>query len=110
MQVFIGMWKPRSSWHALSRAQRTAYLSKVTALTRLRLGATAESLAWGENSHEASAGQWQYFCVWRFANADAGDAYLQVLAENGWNEYFETESLRGEPKTPLDVMTRHVMV
>ena len=38
MQVFIGMWKPKNSWHALSQAERTAYLSKVTALTRLRLG------------------------------------------------------------------------
>ncbi|MFO1344019.1 DUF6616 family protein [Casimicrobium huifangae] len=110
MQVFIGMWKPRNSWHALSQAERTAYLSKVTALTRLRLGPKAESVAWGENNHAATAEQWKYFCVWRFANTDVGDAYLQVLAENGWNDYFDTESLRGEPKTPFDVMTRHVMV
>ena len=39
-----------------------------------------------------------------------GDAYLAVLNENGWNEYFETQSLRGDAKTPFDVMTQHVLL
>ena len=110
MQVFIGMWKPRDTWLALSQSQRTAYLSKVTAFTRLRLGSKAESIAWGENRHPASAAQWRYFCVWRFPTAEMGEAYLRVLNENGWNEYFETESLRGDAKTPFDVMTQHVLL
>jgi len=110
MQVFIGMWKPTGKWMEMSQTARTAYLSKVTALTRLRLGNKAESIAWGENNHTPSAEQWRYFCVWRFPNPDMGDAYLEVLAENGWNDYFETISVRGEPKTPFDVMTRHVLV
>ena len=110
MQVFIGMWKPTGKWMEMSQTARTAYLSKVTALTRLRLGNKAESIAWGENNHIPSAEQWRYFCVWRFPNPDMGDAYLEVLAENGWNDYFETISVRGEPKTPFDVMTRHVLV
>jgi hypothetical protein len=110
MQVFIGMWKPTGKWLELSQPARTAYLSKVTALTRLRLGNKAESIAWGENNHSPSAAQWQYFCVWRFPSPDMGDAYLSVLAENGWNDYFDTVSVRGEPKTPFDVMTRHVLV
>jgi len=110
MQVFIGMWKPTGKWMEMSQTARTAYLSKVTALTRLRLGNKAESIAWGENNHTASADQWRYFCVWRFPNPDMGDAYLEVLAENGWNDYFDTVSVRGEPKTPFDVMTRHVLV
>lgn len=110
MQVFIGMWKAKDTWLALSQPQRTAYLSKVTAVTRLRLGNKAESIAWGENRHEATAAQWMFFCVWRFPTAEMGDAYLAVLNENGWNEYFETQSLRGDAKTPFDVMTQHVLL
>lgn len=110
MHVFVGMWKPKASWLALSQPARTAYLSKVTALTRLRLGPKAEPLAWSENTHESSAERWQFFCVWRFEKSELGDAYLSVLNDNGWNDYFETESLRGAPKTPFDVMTRHVLL
>ena len=110
MQVFIGLWKPKPSWLALSQPARTAYLSKVTAVTRLRLGNKAEAVAWGQNNHEPTADRYQYFCVWRFPNAEMGDAYLSVLAENGWNDYFETDSVRGDPKTPFDVMTQHVLI
>ena len=110
MQVFIGLWKPKSSWLALSQPARTAYLSKVTALTRLRLGSKAEALAWGRNDHTPTADRYQFFCVWRFPDEATGDAYLSVLAENGWNEYFETDSVRGDPKTPFDVMTQHVLL
>ncbi len=110
MHIFVGMWKPKPAWLTLSQPARTAYLSKVTALTRLRLGAKAESVAWSENTHAPSAAQWHFFCVWRFPSPELGDAYLDVLGENGWNDYFETESLRGAPKTPFDVMTRHVLL
>ena len=110
MHIFVGMWKPKATWLALSQPARTAYLSKVTALTRLRLGAKAESVAWSENTHHGTAEKWHFFCVWRFASPELGDAYLDVLNENGWNEYFETEILRGAPKTPFDVMTRHVLL
>jgi haloalkane dehalogenase len=110
MQVFIGMWKPKSNWLALSQPARTAYLSKVTAQTRLRLGSAAEALAWGENTHAESSGKWQFFCVWRFPDPAMVDAYLDVLNETGWNDYFATESLTGVPKSPFDVMTRHVLL
>ncbi len=110
MHVFVGMWKPKAGWLALSQPARTAYLSKVTALTRLRLGAKAEPVAWSENTHATTADKWHFFCVWRFVSPELGDAYLDVLAQNGWDDYFETESLRGEPKTPFDVMTRHVLL
>ena len=39
-----------------------------------------------------------------------GQAYIDVLAENGWNDYFATESVRGDPKTPFGVMTQHVLL
>jgi hypothetical protein len=110
MRVLIGVWKPRDNWLALAQPARTAYLSRVSALTRLRLGSGAESLAWGENLHPDTSGQWRFFCVWRFARDDMSDAYLSVLADNGWNDYFDTETICGEPKTPFDVMTRHVLV
>jgi len=110
MQVFIGLWKPTSKWQQLSQTARTAYLSKVTALTRLRLGNKAESIAWGENTRQSTSGVWQFFCVWRFPSTEECDIYLEVLSANGWNDYFDTVSVQGEPKTPFDVMTRHVLI
>ena len=55
MHIFVGMWKPKATWLAMSQPARTAYLSKVTALTRLRLGAKAEPVAWSENTHTGTA-------------------------------------------------------
>ena len=110
MQLFIGLWKPKPSWLALSQPARTAYLSKVTALTRLRLGSKAEAIAWGQNDHADTAVRYQFFCVWRFPDPTMGQAYIDVLAENGWNDYFATESIHGAPKTPFDVMTQHVLL
>jgi hypothetical protein len=108
MQIFVGMWCPNQKWHAMSAAARTAYLSKVSAATRLRLGGEAEAIAWSKNADESSAEKWTFFCVWRFPNRDMGAKYLAILAENGWNDYFETESLYGDTKTPFDVLTQHV--
>jgi hypothetical protein len=108
MQVFIGMWTPNDKWRAMSAPARTAYLSKVTASTRLRLGGEAESIAWGQNIDASSSDKWSFFCVWRFPNREMGAKYLSILEENDWNEYFETESIYGDPKTPFDVLTQHV--
>lgn len=110
MQLFIGLWKPKQSWLELSQPARTAYLSKVTALTRLRLGSKAEAIAWGKNDCAETAARYQFFCVWRFPDPSMGQAYIDVLAENGWNDYFDTDSIHGAPKTPFDVMTQHVLL
>ncbi len=110
MQIFIGMWKPTEKWFAMGAAARTAYLSKVSAATRLRLGGDAESIAWCHNDDTTSTAQWKFFCVWRFPRRDMSDQYLSILNDNGWNDYFVTESLRGDPKTPFDVLTQHVTI
>ena len=75
--------------------------SKVTALTRLRLGPKLPSR--GGESHEASM---EVRCVGMLPGRMV---FIRVPNENGWNDYFDT-FLVGEPKTPFDVMTRHVMV
>ena len=36
--------------------------------------------------------------------------YIDVLSENGWNDYFATESIHGAPKTPFAVKTQHVLL
>ncbi len=110
MQVFVGIWRPTEAWHAMSKPARTAYLSKVSAATRLRLGSKAESIAWVENVNAESAERTQFFCVWRFPDEAMGKHYLAVLADHQWNDYFATESFYGAPKTPFDVMTKHVML
>jgi hypothetical protein len=110
MQVFVGIWRPTEQWLSLSRPARTAYLSKLSAATRLRLGTKAESIAWAENINPDSSERTQFFCVWRFPNEAMSEQYLSVLAEHQWNDYFETESFYGAPKTPFDVMTKHVML
>jgi hypothetical protein len=103
MQIFIGMWKPTDKWHALGAASRTAYLSKVSAATRLKLGGDAESIAWGQNVDPATNGDWHFFCIWRFPRREMSDQYRAILAENGWDDFFTTTSLRGDPKTLFDV-------
>jgi hypothetical protein len=110
MQIFIGMWKPTEKWFAMGAASRTAYLSKVSAATRLKLGGDAESIAWCHNDDADSADKWKFFCVWRFPRREMSDQYLAILEENGWNDYFNTESIRGDPKTPFDVLTQHVTI
>lgn len=108
MQIFIGMWKPTDKWHALGAASRTAYLSKVSAATRLKLGGDAESIAWGQNDDPSTMDLYSFFCIWRFPRREQCEHYVSILAESGWNEYFTTVSLRGDPKTPFDVLTQHV--
>jgi haloalkane dehalogenase len=108
MQIFIGMWKPTAKWIALGAAARTAYLSKVSAATRLKLGGDAESIAWGHNDDVSTKDTFTFFCIWRFPRREMSDQYRSILAENGWDEYFTTTSLRGDPKTPFDVLTQHV--
>jgi hypothetical protein len=108
MQIFIGMWKPTEKWHAMGAAARTAYLSKVSAATRLKLGGDAESIAWAQNDDPVTKDIWSFFCVWRFPRREMGEQYRAILAENGWDDYFETRSIRGDAKTPFDVLTQHV--
>ncbi len=108
MQVFIGYWTPTEKWSALSAAARTAYLSKVSAATRLKLGGEAESVAWGKNEDPRSQNQWKFFCVWKFPRVEMCEQYLAILDSQGWNEYFQTESMYAAPKTPFDVLTQHV--
>jgi hypothetical protein len=108
MQLFIGMWKPTEKWHSMGAAARTAYLSKVSAVTRLKLGTDAESIAWGQNIDASTQHEFTFFCVWRFPRSEMSDQYRSILSENGWDDYFKTVSLRGDPKTPFDVLTQHV--
>ncbi len=110
MQIFIGLWKPTARWTDMSAPARTAYLSKVSAITRLKLGSSAESIAWGHNDEASSAERFHFFCVWRFPTHEMSDTYLSILADNGWNDYFDTISVKGAPKTPFDVMTQHVLL
>ena len=87
-----------------------ANAASVGANSRLRLGSKAEAVAWGQNDHADTADRYPFFCVWRFPDPTMGQAYIDVLSENGWNDYFATESIHGAPKTPFDVMTQHVLL
>lgn len=108
MHVFIGLWSAKPAWSDLNAVGRTAYLSKLSAHVRKAVGDTAESIAWGENDAAQSREEWQFFAVWRFTTPMQTAAYSRTLAEQGWNDYFESIEVTGSPKTPFDVLTRHV--
>jgi hypothetical protein len=108
MHVFIGLWRAKPAWSEMNTVGRTAYLSKLSADVRKAVGDTAESIAWGENEDLASRETWQFFAVWRFAQAQQSHAYARTLSEHEWHRYFEAIHVSGSPKTPFDVLTRHV--
>jgi hypothetical protein len=108
MQIFIGLWRATSAWAELGIAARTTYLSKLSADVRRAVGEDAEAIAWGENEEPTSRDEWQFFAVWRFPKAEQAQAYAHTLAANDWHRYFTTVQIVGAPKTPFDVLTKHV--
>jgi hypothetical protein len=110
MQIFIGLWRATPAWSELNAASRTAYLSKLSADVRRAVGETAESIAWGENEDSATKQEWQFFAVWRFAKPEQAQAYAKTLREHRWETYFTNLQVVGAPKTPFDVLTKHVML
>jgi hypothetical protein len=110
MHVFIGIWRAKPAWNEMNAVGRTAYLSKLSADVRKAVGDTAEAIAWGENDGPQTRAQWQFFAVWRFAAPEQSAAYARALADHGWHNYFESIEITGAPKTPFDVLTKHVML
>jgi hypothetical protein len=108
MQMFIGLWRAKPAWNSMNAVARTAYLSKLSAEVRRAVGESAESIAWGENDDNASREQWQFFAVWRFTDPAQSVAYADTLNAHGWYDNFESIQVTGAPKTPFDVLTRHV--
>jgi hypothetical protein len=108
MHIFIGLWRATAAWQEKGVAARTAYLSKLSADVRRAVGENAESIAWGENEADGTRQEWQFFAVWRFPTIEQAHAYAAALDAHDWSHYFHTIQIVGAPKTPFDVLTKHV--
>lgn len=107
MHAFIGHWRAKPEWLALGIAARTAFLSKLSIAVQSAVGTSGEMVAWGSDELNPGEGE-RFFSVWRFPNHAAAKNYADVLAREGWFEYFETDTLIGQIQTPMGVFTRHV--
>jgi hypothetical protein len=107
MHAFIGHWRAKPAWFELSLAARTAFLSKVSIAVQAGVGKSGEMLAWGSDELNMDNGE-RFFSVWRFPDRASAERYSQVLEQEGWNDYFESDTLIGTIQTPMGVFTRHI--
>lgn len=109
MDMFIGLWRVKPAWLALTKPARVAYLTGLA----VQMGATvrdgAKVVAWGSLEREVDAAQgFDYYAVWKFRSRDAALDYERKLAAHGWGDYFDYLTMRGAMQTPLDVLTRTI--
>jgi hypothetical protein len=110
MHVFIELWTPKPNWESIGTADRGALMQRLGEVTAPVIQAGAvEVLGWGEADasidHPESH---RYFAVWRAPRREALDRLREVIAREGWYDYFEQVNVTGELSAPEVVIGQHL--
>jgi hypothetical protein len=97
MYLYIEMWKPRTTWDALSREQRQEYLYQMsTGINKMvDSGIQLVGLALNDNDVPNDA-DYRYLAVWKMPNRGHVHMLEKAVRAEGWDNYFEIGNARGQ--------------
>lgn len=92
----IELWRPKSSWYALSRSEKERFLAQ----TRDRLGDLMKQGAEARGPFRARfASRWDAFALWEMPTLELVTGLAEANEEGGWFRYFEQEQIVGQSTT-----------
>ncbi len=97
MYLYVEMWKPRSTWNALSREQRHEYLSQMSTGIEKMLTSGVQLVGIACNDKEVpDDADYRYIAVWKMPNRGHVHMLEKAVKAEGWGNYFEIGNARGQ--------------
>lgn len=110
MHLYVELWKTRAAWHALSHAEREAYVAGLGPAIGTLLESGIELLGFAQTDAEAPlAADYPYLAVWRMPSVEHARALEAAVAGAGWHTYFEQVNARGAIVPPPTVLAAMVV-
>jgi hypothetical protein len=109
MHIVIEQWKYKSSWKALSTADREAFIQGVGQAVEMlaKQGITTLGFGLNDESTELRA-PYDFWAVWQCPSAAGAAAFLDAVSGSGWYDLFELKNMSGELQDPTIILGQHI--
>jgi len=106
MFLYVELWKARPEWYALSKEERTEYMSESGPAIQELLEKGIELVGFGLNEVETPhRADYRYLSVWKIPEKKLVMQMESAVEKAGWHEYFEQANVRGWFVTPEAVLS-----
>lgn len=97
MYLYIEMWKPRTTWDALSREQRQEYLYQMSTGINKMVDSGIQLVGLALNDTDVpNDADYRYLAVWKMPNRGHVHMLEKAVRAEGWDNYFEIGNARGQ--------------
>ncbi|GAB4091179.1 DUF6616 family protein [Flaviaesturariibacter terrae] len=111
MITYVELWKAKQAWLDLSQEERGNYMNALGPAIQQLLESGVQILSWGRNEAATfNRGDYDYFAVWTFPNAEAAQGFEKMVEGAGWYNYFDQVNVMGTAGTPQDVIGQMIQL
>lgn len=105
MITYIELWKAKQAWFDLSKEERGNYMGALGPAIQQLMENGVQIVSWGANEAATfSRGDYDYFAVWTFPNADAAQNFEKLVEGAGWYNFFDQINVMGKAQSPNEII------